>query len=147
MGDRYHNNHAYDHDPYYDHPAEPGRFHSSGDLSGSGSGSGGSYIDPRDRDLEAGDGYSVPDDLVRTLPGRSAPFSRFLSCHKHRSTLCPPALTASCSWQPQKRGYALTVHALLHCTHQTESCAGPFSSKQRCQHARKALSKPSGFGD
>ena len=68
MGDRYHNNHAYDHDPYYDHPAEPNRFHSSGDLSGSGSGSGGSYIDPRDRDLEAGDGYSGPDDLVRSDP-------------------------------------------------------------------------------
>ena len=64
MGDRYHNNHTYDQDPYYDHSAEPNRFHSSGDLSGSGSGSGGSYIDPRDRDLEAGDGYSGPDDLV-----------------------------------------------------------------------------------
>ncbi len=41
-------------------------FKTSGDLSGSGSGSGGSYIDPRDRDLEAGDGYSGPDDMVRT---------------------------------------------------------------------------------
>lgn len=65
MGDRYHHNRAYDNDAYYDHPAEHNRFHSSGDLSNSGSASGGSYADPRDRDLEAGDGYSVPDDTVR----------------------------------------------------------------------------------
>ena len=65
MGDRYHNSRAYDNDPYYDHRAEQ---HYRGETSGSGSGSGGSYIDPRDRDLEAGDGYSVPDDVVSPTP-------------------------------------------------------------------------------
>ena len=67
MGDRYHHSRAYDNDAYYDHPAEQNRFHSSGDLDGSGSASGGSFIDPRDRDLEAGEGFSA-DDLVRFRP-------------------------------------------------------------------------------